>query len=329
MKTTIDWFKFRCKVNPFELFDLIRPAFGTVGFMLELRTGVKGRDGWLFGADVVLPDTCTIAHIDYGGDSQKGWVRFDMSGEGCGWVQDWAAVEALEDRFGLNDCDIKRIDIAFTTSDPTVASDAIVVAAFDAGMFACGGRPPAMRSHTSTDPCAGKTRYIGKRESHKFLRCYEKGWELLKDLPRCAEFLKKPGVSMAVDHLGVVKAADLYRVELELKDVDKYIPWTVIGRRDDVFSGAYPFCGSLLPDAPHFVMSEMPSFKPKAAVLKAMSNMFSAYGGIWKAVHLAYGGGDEVLMEMARFMDTADPSRRLVDAGVLTVDHEPIWVEHV
>ena len=44
--------------------------------------------------------------------------------------------------------------------------------AFDAGMFGCGGRPPSMRSIISSDPCAGKTRYIGNRKSHKFLRCY-------------------------------------------------------------------------------------------------------------------------------------------------------------
>ncbi len=322
MKTTVDWLKFRCKLSPFELLELIRPAFGTVGYMLELRTGAKARDGWSFAADLVLPDT-TIAHIDYGGDSQRGWVRFDMPGEGCGWVQDWAAFEAFG--MGLADCDIKRIDIAFTTADSSVVNDAMVVAAFDAGLFGCGGRPPGMRSIINSDPCAGKTRYIGKRENHKFLRCYEKGWELLKDLPDCAEFLRKPGVSMAVDHLGVVNAADLYRVELELKDVDKYIPWSVIGRRDDVFAGAYPFCAALIPDAPHWVMQEIPSFKPRAALLEALGNAFRSYGGTWKAAHLAYGGDDAALLALGRVMLASEPSPRLVDAGVLTVDHEPIF----
>lgn len=322
MKTTIDWFKFRCKLNPFELLEFIRPAFGTVGYMLELRTGAKPRDGWSFAADVVLPDL-TIAHIDYGGDSQRGWVRFDMPGEGCGWVQDWAAFEALG--MGLAECDIKRIDIAFTTCDASVVSDSIVVSAFDAGMFGCGGRPPGMRSIVNSDPCAGKTRYIGKRENHKFLRCYEKGWELLKDLPDSAEFLKKPGVSVVVDHLGVVNAADLYRVELELKDVDKYIPWSVIGRRDDVFAGAYPFCAALIPDAPHWVMQEIPSFKPRAALLQALGNAFRSYGGTWKAAHMAYGGDDAALLALGRVMLASEPSSRLVDAGVFTVDHEPIF----
>ena len=322
MKTTIDWLKFRCKLHPNKILELIRPAFGTVGEMLEIRTGAKPRDGWTSAFDVVIPDH-TIAHIDFGGDSQRGWVRFDMPGKGCEWVQDWAL---LEDAFvSLPDCDIKRVDIAFTTADPSVASDSIVIAAFESGQFGCGGRPPTMRSIVSSDPCAGKTRYIGKRENHKFLRCYEKGWELLKGLPESAEFLRKPGVSMAVDHLGRVNAADLYRVELELKDVDKYIPWTVIGRRDEVFAGAYPFCASLLPGSPHWVMQELPSFKARATLIQSLGNAFRSYGGIWKAAHMAYGGDDAALLELGRIMLASEPSPRLVDSGLLTVDHEPIF----
>jgi hypothetical protein len=302
--------------------DFVRPAFGTVGDMLEIRTGSKPRDGWAHGLDIVIPDH-TIAHIDYGGASQREWVRFDMPGGGCSWVQDWGALEALgRDR---EECEIKRIDIAFTTSDSSVVNDSMVVAAHEAGRFCCGGRPPAMKSLVSTDECAGKTRYIGKRENHKFLRCYEKGWEMFKDLPDYAEFLRKPGVKVAVDHLGLVSVQDLYRVELELKDVDKYIPWSVIGRRDEVFAGSYPFCASLLPDAPHFVCQELPSFKPKAALLQALGNAFRSYGGTWKAAHIAYGGDDAALMRLARGMLADEPSSRLVESGVLTVDHEPIF----
>lgn len=322
MKTTIDWLKFRSKLNPFELLDFVRPAFGTVGEMLEIRTGAKPRDGWSFAADLVIPDH-TIAHIDYGGESQRGWVRFDMSGEGCAWVRDWDAFEAAG--LGLSECDIKRIDIAFTTSDPLVLNDSMVVAAFEAGLFCCGGRPPSMQNITNSDICAGKTRNIGNRKSHKYLRCYEKGWQLLKGLPLSAEFLRKPGVSLVVDRLGLVNAADLYRVELELKDVDKYIPWSVIGRRDEVFAGSYPFCASLLPDAPHWVMQELPSFKPKAALLGALGNAFRSYGGVWKAAHLAYGGDDAALLALAKAMLADDPSPRLVEAGVLTVEHDPIF----
>ena len=321
MKTTIDWLKFRSKLNPFDLLELVRPAFGSVGHLLEIRTGSKGRDGWKWGADIVLPDN-PVAHIDYGGESQRDWVRFDMPGGGCEWVQDWSVFDAFQDR---PDCDIKRIDIALTTDNPNVVNDAMVVAAHEAGKFCNGGRPPAMKSVISSDPCAGKTRYIGKRENHKFLRCYEKGWELFKDFPVCAEFLRKPGVKAVVDHYGEVNIQDLYRVELELKDVDKYIPWTVIGKRDEVFASAYPFCADLLPGVGHFVMYELPSFNPQASLITAMSNAYRAYGGVWKAAHLAYGNDDAALLRMAREMLAPEPSQRLLDSGVLTVDHVPFF----
>lgn len=308
-------------MGPFELLELVRPAFGTVGEMLEIRTGAKPRDGWTHAAEISIPDH-VIAHIDYGGTSQRDWVRFDMPGSGCEWVQSWQVFERFD---SIADCEISRIDIAFTTSDPSVVCDAKVVEAFEAGKFCCGGRPPAMKSLVSSDACAGKTRYIGKRENHKFLRCYEKGWEMFKDLPDHAEFLRKPGVQVAVDHLGLVAVQDLYRVELELKNVDKFIPWAVIGRRDDVFAGSYPFCAELLPDAPHWVMQEIPSFKPRAALLKAMGNAFRSYGGTWKAAHLAYGGDDAALLRLAKEMLAAEPSRHLVEKGVLTVDHEPFF----
>ena len=322
MKTTIDWLKFRSKLNHFDLLERIRPAFGSVGEMLEIRTGAKARDGWTHAAEIFIPDH-PIARIDYGGDSQRDWVRFDMPGSGCAWVQDWGHIERVFSE--VLESEITRLDIAFTTSDPSVVCDAKVVEAFESGRFRCGGRPPAMRSIVNSDPTAGKTRYIGKRENHKFLRCYEKGWEMFKDLPDSAEFLRKPGVKVAMDHMGMVNVQDVYRVELELKNVDKYIPWAAIGRRDDVFAGAYPFCAQLLPDAPHWVMQELPSFKPRAALLEALANAFRSYGGTWKAAHLAYGGDDVALLRLAKEMLATEPSRHLVDSGVLTVDHEPIF----
>jgi len=322
VKTTIDWLAFRTKSNPFDILEALRPGFGTVGELLELKTGLKGKDGWLYGAEIAIPDNI-LGRIDYGGDSQKEWVRVNITGEGCGWVQDWAAVENLDSV--LANAEIKRLDIALTTFKNEV-NDALVAAAYGAGKFTCGGRPPAMRSIINSDPTAGRTRYIGKRENHKFLRCYEKGWELFKDVPEDLEFIKKnPTLLVQFDHFGMANPKDVYRVELELKDVDKHIPFTAIGRRDDVFAGAYPFCAELLPSAAHWVMQELPSFKPRAALMKSLENLFRSYGGTLKAAHLAYGGDDAALLAVARMVMANEPSRRLVESGVLSVDHEPIF----
>ena len=322
MKTTIDWFGFRTKSNPFQVLEALRACLGTVGELLELKTGIKGKDGWLYGAEIAIPDNI-LGRIDYGGDSQKEWVRVNITGDGCAWFQDWDAAENLPNV--LLEAEINRIDIALTTQKNEV-NDAIVVAAHEAGKFTCGGRPPVMESRLSSDPCGGRTRYIGKRSNHKFLRCYEKGWELLKDLPENAQFIKKiPDLMLEFDGYGMANPQDVYRVELELKNVDKFIPFTVIGRRDHVFAGAYPFCAELLPGAQHWVMQELPSFKPRAGLLKSLENAFLSYGGIIKAAHLAYGGDDAALLKIGKLIMANEPSRRLVDSGVLSVDHEPIF----
>jgi len=317
MKTSIDWLRFRTKSGPFVTFEALREAFGTVLELVQFKTGVKPMDGWLYAGEITLPDI-TLGRIDYGGESQNGWVRVNLTGEGCQWIQDWSVVEKLE--HWLLQAEIRRLDIALTTGKGEV-TDSMVVAAHAAGQFTTGGRPPDMKSLVNSNPTAGKTRYIGSRTSFKMLRCYEKGWELMKDLPDYADFLRKADTKIQFDNLGDCRVQDVYRVELELKAVDKVIPWEAIGKRDEVFASAYPFCASLLPDAPHYVIHEMPSFKPRANLLKSLSNAAKAYGGILKAAHIAYGGDDAAALGIMKLVMAQEPSKRLIDEGLLTVDH--------
>ena len=84
MKTTVDWLKFRTHKSPFEAFEAIRAAFGTVGELLALGDPSKGKDGWLYRRSILLAGEQTIGQIDYGGDSQREWIRVDVPGTGCG-----------------------------------------------------------------------------------------------------------------------------------------------------------------------------------------------------------------------------------------------------
>jgi DNA relaxase NicK len=247
-----------------------------------------------------------MGRIDYGGESQRGWVRVNLTGAGCEWVQDWEVVSRLQNV--LLEAQIKRLDIALTTHKGEV-SDQSIVDAYAAGMFTAGGRPPEMRSITSSDPRAGRTRYIGSRQSHKFLRCYEKGFELIKDVPHLKD---------SITHIGQHKIDEIYRVELELKDVDKLIPWEAIHGRDQVFAGAYPFCAALLPGVPHWRMLALPDFKPKACLDTALNHCRVAYGPTLRTALMAFNGDSAKLLERV-LADTH--SRALIDAGVLTVCH--------
>lgn len=305
-KTTVDWLAFRTKSNQFEILEALRPLFGTCSDLITFRPGLKGKDGWMWAGEVMLAGDLVLGRIDYGGESQRGWVRVNLSGQGCEWVQDWAASMAMS--HALRDSQIKRLDIALTTRLGEI-TDAVIVEAYAAGKFTAGGRPPEMRSITSSNPRAGKTRYIGSRKSHKFLRCYEKGFEMIKDVPHFQE---------QVTHLDGFRVEDIYRVELELKDVEKLIPWEAIQGRDSVFAGAYPFTAELLPGAPHWRMKTLPESGAVMTLARGVENCRRSYGPTIRALLMAYHGDVEKVVGM---IAAEQPSQALVEAGVLTLDH--------
>lgn len=310
MKTTIDWLAFRSKSDPFKTLEKLRPLFDTAGELLELRTGGKGKDGWTFGAEVRMADI-TIGRVDYGGDSQRGWSRTNITGEGCGFVADWDAAVRLRDT--LDDPEIRRLDIALTTYAGEVSHE-MVKQAHGRRAFSSGGRQPEYREIGGSNPRAGRTLYIGSRKgSDKMLRCYEKGYEMLTHVPQ--------SMRNNVTHIDDHPVADIYRVELELKPENKHIPWTAIERRDEVFAGAYPFCAELLPSCAHYKFQGFPDFRPKAELERQLDNLRVAYGKILRAGVEAHGGNQDAELKILRRCMSGTPSTALVDAGVLTVRH--------
>lgn len=311
MKTTIDWLTFRTKANPFETLEKLRPLFDTAGDLLTLKTGLQGKDGWLRAGELVMAGDITLGRMDYDGESQRGWVRVSLTGEGCAWVQDWEAAQRLPEVLG--ESEIRRLDIALTTYLGEVNHD-MVIAAHGQGLFSSGGRQPHYRLIGGSDPRAGRTIYVGKRaSSDKMLRCYEKGFEMLKDVPEC--FRAK------VDTIDGHSVEDTYRVELELKPETKRIDWSAIGQRDQVFAGAYPFCAGLLPGVEHVRLQSLPDLKPVMTLARSIDNCRRAYGGALAAAILAYGGGPEAEEIVLRQITSPTPSRRLIEAGILTCDH--------
>lgn len=308
MKTTIDWLTFRTKTDPFETIELMRPMFDTAADLLTFLPGLQGKDGWLRAGEIKLADI-TLGRIDYAGESQRGWVRVNLTGEGCSFVYDWKAAQGLMDT--LQEGEIKRLDIALTTFKGETGHD-LVIAAHGRNEFCSGGRQPHYHlMGGGSDPRAGRTIYIGSRKgSDKMLRCYEKGLEMLTKIPEA--------MRRTVTHIDGAAVEKIYRVELELKANEKYIPWCAIMRRDDVFASAYPFCAALLPGVSEFVMQKLPDFKPIMALETSLDHCRRAYGPILRAALLAHGGNREKVF--SRILSDK-PSSALIDAGILTVEH--------
>jgi DNA relaxase NicK len=308
MKTTVDWLRFRTRTNPFATVEELRPLFGSAADLLTFKTGLNGQDGWLRAGALTMAGDVSLGRIDYDGDSQRGWVRVNLTGEGCSWVQDWAAAETLRDR--LTEPEIKRLDVALTTYAGEI-SHARVIRAHKRGKFSSGGRQPHYRVIGGSDPRAGRTIYVGKREgSDKMLRCYEKGWEMLTRVPE--------SIRSNVTHIEGNRVGEIYRVELELKAETKHIPWTALLQRDEVFAAAYPFCAELLPNAGHVRLQALPDFRPRAELETALDHCRRAYGGIIRAALMAHGGDVSKVLERVA---SEKPSRALIDAGILTVEH--------
>lgn len=314
MKTTVDYLKFRTRSDPFAILEALRPGFGSASDLVELGQSVKGKDGWEHRRHLKMAGDLTIGAIDYGGESQREWVRVDIPGSGCEWIQDWEAVSKVVDV--LKEATLKRVDIALTTFDGSVTHER-VIEAHEALQFGSGGRHPHRRVVTSSDARAGRTVYVGSREGAKFLRAYEKGLEMLqKHIPHS---IRRMVTDIEFNGHGMAKIEDVYRVEVEFKDADgKVLPWPILVERDSYFSGAYPFCASLLPEAPERKVQGMPDFGARIDLLAQLEHARVAYGRILRTAILAFGGDREKVLDMV----TADgPSERLISAGVLTVAH--------
>lgn len=304
--TTIDWFRFRTRAEPGAVLDALRPLYGTLGDAVHFGTHGRGTLGFKYSLPVLLADV-PLGRLDFGGDSQRGWIRADITGKGCGFVQDWTEAEGIED---LEDAQLRRADIALTTWHGEITHDR-VVQAHTAGKFTTGGRPPNLRTIVNSDTTAGRTCYIGQRDADKFLRAYEKGWELLAGSRMLAASI--PG-SIRIEGS---PPEDIYRVELELKAQSMDIPWHTIQRRDEYFSGAYPFCAEILPGIEPDILQRHPKKAAQRELQAALATLRTQWGRTLFTALTAYGGDIGAVWE--RIVGT-EHNPHLLEAGVLLFD---------
>jgi phage replication initiation protein len=316
-KTTIDWLRFRTQEEPKRILEAVRALYGTVGDHLKLKSLPRGILGFQQASTINLGDM-VLGRMDYGGESQRGWVRVDLPAKGCEWVQDWEYLDCLEN---LSSCEIRRLDIALTTWDGEVNHDQ-VVQAHTSGRFTTWGRPPALRQITSSDPMAGRTCYIGAREkSDKFMRCYEKGFEMLSKanvahlLPSRPDGQPQTGMGIQIDGHPI---QGIYRCEVEFKATAKVIPWEVVERRDHYFAGAYPFCADVLPNVEADILMRRPERAPQIDLATALENCRVQFGPTLFTALMAYHGDIGAVWDK---VVGRTHNQNLLEAGVLLVDH--------
>ena len=304
-KTTVDWLTFRTQAEPREALAALAPMFGTLAGDVNVQRLERAKDGFRSALQLRLADA-NIGRFDFGGEAQRGWVRVILTGQGCEWVTDWEKVAALE---ALERAEPRRLDLALTTWSGEVTHER-VEQAHAAGRFCSGGRPPEMQRILNSDPRAGQTCNIGKREkSDKFFRGYEKGLELAA---------KMGSLGKSITHIDGHRIEDIYRCEVELKSASRPIPWEVIGRRDQYFAGSYPFLAELLPEVECDILMRSPERAPIAELDAALDNVRTQYGGTIYTALVAYNG---VFMRVWDRIVGDHHNQALLAAGVLLVDH--------
>lgn len=305
-KTTVDWLRCRTQASPLQVLDGLRPLYGEIGDHLCLKPLARGSMGFQQAAQVAVGDM-VLGRMDYGGESQRGWVRVDIPGKGCEWVTNWDALDSLE---ALPASELRRVDIALTTWSGEVDHDR-VVAAHAAGRFACGGRPPHLQQIVSSDPRAGRTCNVGKREkADKFFRGYEKGFQLASKFP------------FEVTHIDGFPVEDIYRNEVEFKAENRPIPWQLIEQRDSYFAGSYPFLSDLLPDVEPDILMRRPDRQPQTDLQVALANARKQFGAtLFTALH-AFHGDEGALL---RHIVGKEHNKDLLASGVLMVEHDWAW----
>jgi phage replication initiation protein len=301
--TKIDWLGFRTQSEPRDCLEALRGVFGELGSQLSSKPNKGGWNGFE-RTDTVSLAGMNIGRIAFDGPAMRGWVRVDISGTGCEWVKDWDTCES--DLGNLSRFQTRRVDIALDTVKREVTHES-VIEAYRSGLFTTSGRPPSMTRIEPENQYDGKTIYVGKRDQPKFLRAYQKGYEMARKFPglEITEFDGNP-----ID--------DMYRLELELKTKHKDLPVDLIENRDQYFAGAYPYLQSVLDIEPEiFKMSKEQS--PRRSLASMLEILRSQYGNTLFTAMIAYQGDIGAVWDK---IVGHKHNENLLATGVLLVDHE-------
>lgn len=235
---------FRATVTRQKLFEAQIPSVGELivdGLQLDMEivkdlavefarlVGFKagearpGRDYYEHSYTVVNEHGHEVGSVSGGGESQAGTFCFTLKGAGCtfgtnGWEQ------RLFDFFDPLNAKVTRIDLTRDFFEGEYGYKE-AVEAFKNGEFNYRGREPSKTSIGDVIDGHSCTFQVGKRESGKVFRGYDKGhqYKLMDDA--------------------------WWRAEVELRSNNRVIPLEALVRPASFFAGAYSFCDRILEES--------------------------------------------------------------------------------
>jgi len=181
--------------------------------LAALPTG-KGWNGYKQRYDLKHGATgASLGLLAYGGESQRGSAHAELNAQACALIADWSSVQAWGEQHRAN---ITRVDLAHDDYTGQTVSVETGLAWHKSGEFNSNGRPAKARLIDDLGTGDGKTLYVGNRAYGKMLRIYEKGRQLGDP--------DSPWV----------------RVEVELHNKSRMVPWVVLEYPGYYLAGSYP-----------------------------------------------------------------------------------------
>ncbi len=206
----VDWLGLTVVPPPGMGLDWALHAVETTFCVPREKWTEKGR-GW-FGYTSRL-DLGHFGLVAYGGETQKGTFHVELDGRGCRCIEDWNAVRLWGEVYKAT---LTRVDLAHDDFAGSVINIVQALGWWHAGAFVCSGRAPRAEFIDDMGSGHGRTLYVGRRGNGKTVRFYEKGKQLGNPLSAWT------------------------RVEVELRNKGRVIPWETVTHPGQYLAGAYP-----------------------------------------------------------------------------------------
>ncbi len=263
----IDWLAFTVTLSESQdLYPLVKVLRQFLP-RINVESAGKGWQGYQERHNIKHTDfESDLGFIAHGGKNQRNTATIQLNAQACALITDWLSLKIWCE---LNAKKITRVDLAHDDiSGGTLTIDRAIQWLKD-GLFSNNGTREgltAVKGRLIDDLGSGdgKTLYIGNRKSGKMLRIYEKGKQLGD--------ASSPWV----------------RVELELKDKDRIIPWDVLINPSHYLAAAYP-CLNFLSATQHKIKTVKKSVEVSLdSAIHHLRNM----GGMLINIMMHQHGGD-------------------------------------
>lgn len=219
-------------------------------------------------------------------------VMVQLTGRACAYT-DFGRLHRLVS--GLPDIRITRVDLAVDAKRGEYNFE-WCKSQYESGGFTSGGRSPSFTEIKSGGLIkegqevfeGGRSFYVGKRESGKMFRGYEKGRQLIGQ-----------GLKLESD------LQEWFRLEVEIHNTARKIPLDVLLNPSDYFAGAYPCLSfiSALAKPIHTIKKVM-----RVEVQKLISHARTSYGTLINLLQ-KMGKSDSEIVEMLKSKRDRYPSR--------------------